>query len=78
MNKIERRGPYYIERNEDFVIIRCSYPFHVIRTREDMAVQSGKEWITRPLTQTRGTRLTLCGQGLPEEVIEYPGGGDAA
>ena len=77
MPRTERKGPYFIEYNEDLIVIRCNYPFEVERMTNIHSVQQGKDHATRPFVLHRGDVLTLKGEGLPDEVIEnggYPGG----
>ncbi|HEX3642693.1 MAG TPA: hypothetical protein VHV10_15515 [Ktedonobacteraceae bacterium] len=68
----ERKGPYFIERKEDLRVVRCAYPFHVVRTDEIESVQSGKDHATRPFVLVPGMKAMLKGDGLPD--VEIDGG----
>jgi hypothetical protein len=72
----QRKGPYFIELKEDLRVIRCAYPFHVVRTSViEASEQTGKDYSTKPFVLSRGMKAVLRGDGLPEEEID--GGGAA-
>jgi hypothetical protein len=76
MSRTSRKGPYFIEEKEDLRVIRCAYPFRVVRTSViEGSERAGKDYATKPFVLVPGMTAVLKGEGLPD--VEIDGGGAA-
>lgn len=71
----ERKGPFFIERQEDLGVVQSKARFNAVRITVIEAEQDGVMWRTRPFVLNRGDRLVLSTVGHSDVVVD--GGGAA-